>query len=51
MSEFTNWFSYNEEFDVLICIPCGVIIMPGKGGGVKGHLNFTHHSKAAQFAL
>jgi Orsellinic acid/F9775 biosynthesis cluster protein D len=51
MSELTDWFVYNEQFDLLICTPCGVVIMPGKGGVVKGHLDYTHHSKAQHFPL
>jgi len=51
MDDLSDWLSYNDEFDILICIPCGVVIMPGKSGGVDGHLEFTHHSKAEKFPL
>jgi Orsellinic acid/F9775 biosynthesis cluster protein D len=51
MSELPDWFAYNKQFDLLICTPCGIVIIPGKGGGVKGHLDYTHHSKAQQFPL
>jgi hypothetical protein len=49
MSELRDWFIYNEQFDVLIYTLCGVVIMPGNGGGVKGHLDSSHNSKAEQF--
>jgi Orsellinic acid/F9775 biosynthesis cluster protein D len=50
LAELTDWFVYNEQFD-LICSPCGVVIMPGNGRGLKGHLDSRHHSKAKQFPL
>jgi hypothetical protein len=39
MEELSEWFVYNEEYDVLICIPYGVVMMPGKRRGIRGHLN------------
>src|SRR5271163_3564239 len=40
------WFFFNSEVDILICIPCGVAIFPGRGsGGVSGHLNGSHSKK------
>jgi Orsellinic acid/F9775 biosynthesis cluster protein D len=46
-----DWLVYNEQFDLLICVPCGVVIMPGKLGGVKGHLEYSHHLNVERFAL
>jgi hypothetical protein len=51
MLHHTQWFVYNEKFDLLICIPYGVVIMPREGGGVQRHLEYSHHSKVDQFAL
>jgi hypothetical protein len=51
MSDPSGWFSYNEEHDVLICIPYGFAVMPGSGGGVSGHLDSAHGLKAKEFAL
>jgi hypothetical protein len=46
-----EWFSYNTSLDILICIPCGTVVMPGRGGGVRGHLEYAHHAKVESFAL
>jgi Orsellinic acid/F9775 biosynthesis cluster protein D len=51
MSHTDDWFHYNEEHDILICIPCGVVVMPGHGGGVKGHLEVSHKGKSKNFPL
>jgi Orsellinic acid/F9775 biosynthesis cluster protein D len=51
MSQTDVWFHYNEEHDILICIPCGVVVMPDQGGGVKGHLEGSHNGKAKNFSL
>jgi hypothetical protein len=51
MSHTDDWFYRNEKYDILICIPCGVVIMPGHGGGVSGHLHSSHNGKAENFPL
>jgi hypothetical protein len=50
-SHTEDWFSYNSEYDVLICIPCGVAILPGRDGGVKGHLEGSHQQGAETLGL
>jgi Orsellinic acid/F9775 biosynthesis cluster protein D len=51
MSDPSSWFSYNEEYDLLICIPCGFAVMPASGGGVSGHLDSMYGVEAKKFAL
>jgi hypothetical protein len=51
MAHIDDWLHYNEEYDILICIPCGVVVMPGGGGGLKGHLEGSHNGRASNFAL
>jgi hypothetical protein len=50
-SAMDNWFQYNKEYDILICIPCGVVVMPGQGGGMNGHLVGSHGPSAKNFPL
>jgi hypothetical protein len=51
MFHIDNWFHYNEEFDILICTPCGIVVMPNQGGGVKGHLEGSHNGRSKNFPL
>jgi len=51
MSVNDHWFHYNDEYDILICVPCGVMMMPGQGGGIQGHFNGSHHGRAERFPL
>jgi hypothetical protein len=50
MSEYADWFVYDEQFELLICTPCGVV-MPRQGSGLGGHLEYCHNSNAEQFVL
>jgi Orsellinic acid/F9775 biosynthesis cluster protein D len=49
--DFVDWFIYNNVYGVLICVPCGSIVQPGNGGGVHGHLNYSHNTNSKKFPL
>jgi hypothetical protein len=36
---------------ISVCILCIVLTMPNEGGGVSGHLDFSHNSKVNKFPL
>jgi Orsellinic acid/F9775 biosynthesis cluster protein D len=44
-------FQYDKRYYILICVPCGVVVMPDQGGGVSGHLEGSHKGNGRNFPL